>query len=379
MQIIPQDACGLPAPGKTPPKQNTIAFVFDIDGVFVRGVEPVPGGAQSLSSLQAKRIPFLFLTNGGGKSEKAHVDLLSSRLGLSFCEDQFVQSHTPFRDLVPEFGDKTILVLGGGANHTVRDVAHEYGFKKVMTSSDLVKEEGGHVYPFMELTQDHHDELGRKHKAHAVDREDGTIKISAIMVLSSPRDVGLDLSLVLDLLQSDGGLVGTLSAKNGDPTLPNNGYLQDGQPKVYFCNPDLTWATSYHNPRVAQGMFKAYLEGGWTAITKGADLSSHIEVYGKPTEKTYTYAEKTLLDYNVKLHGPDAPPIKAIYMVGDNPESDVRGANSFQSTTGITWKSVLVCTGVHDEGSVPAYVPTVIVKDAKEAVEWAILDASLDQ
>jgi len=62
-------------------------------------------------------------------------------------------------------------------------------------------------------------------------------------------------------------------------------------------------------------MFKAYLEGGWKAITNGADLSSHVCMYGKPTQNTFAYAEKALLAYHRKINGPNASRVKTIYMV----------------------------------------------------------------
>lgn len=56
------------------------------------------------------------------------------------------------------------------------------------------------------------------------------------------------------------------------------------------------------------------------------------------------------------------------YMVGDNPASDIAGANAHG------WSSILVRTGVfHDtHGEKPAYQPTVIVDDVEKGVEWAI-------
>jgi hypothetical protein len=63
-------------------------------------------------------------------------------------------------------------------------------------------------------------------------------------------------------------------------------------------------------------MFKAYLEGGWKAITNGADLSSHVCMYGKPTQNTFAYAEKALLAYHRKINGLNASRVKTIYMVG---------------------------------------------------------------
>lgn len=64
--------------------------------------------------------------------------------------------------------------------------------------------------------------------------------------------------------------------------------------------------------------------------------------------------------------------LERVFMVGDNPESDIRGANEFQSPDGTEWTSVLVNTGVYREGSKPAYAPKVIVKDVLEAVKWAL-------
>ncbi len=45
------------------------------------------------------------------------------------------------------------------------------------------------------------------------------------------------------------------------------------------------------------------------------------------------------------------------------------------SPAGIEWKSILVCTGVYEEGTVPKFKPTTIVKDVKAAVEWGLIDS----
>lgn len=63
-------------------------------------------------------------------------------------------------------------------------------------------------------------------------------------------------------------------------------------------------------------------------------------------------------------------------MVGDNPESDIRGANEFVSPQGVDWASVLVGTGVWNgkEGGAlgPKYVPRKEVDDVFGAVRWAL-------
>lgn len=40
---------------------------FDIDGVLVRGQEVLPGARESLKALEDARVPFVFVTNGGGE------------------------------------------------------------------------------------------------------------------------------------------------------------------------------------------------------------------------------------------------------------------------------------------------------------------------
>lgn len=354
------------------PNTCIVAFVFDIDGVLVKGAKPLPGATEALKHLQDNNIPFMFLTNGGGKTEQAHVENVGMRLRLKFDVDQFVQSHTPYLELVNEYKDKTVLVLGGQKND-IRIVAKSYGFQKVITSSDLYAAYHD-ISAFSEMSRDHHLEHGA---AHEIPREkDGRIKVSAIFVFSSPRDWALDNQVIIDLLLSEKGYIGTRSPLNGNPSLPNNGYLQDDQPTIHYCNLDRTWPTSYKEPRFAQGLFRAGLNGIWAEVSGGADLTSEM-CFGKPTEPTYVYAEKTLQAYHEKLHAqhsPEtmAPELQTIYMVGDNPLSDIQGANNFESKMGAEWESILVETGVHAPRTTPIHTPTVIVKGVKEAVEWGL-------
>lgn len=83
-----------------------------IDGVLLRSHDPIPGAHEALAKLQSRKIPFLLLTNGGGKHEEERVAELSRKLEVPLDTSMFVQSHTPFADL-EEYKDKTILVVGG--------------------------------------------------------------------------------------------------------------------------------------------------------------------------------------------------------------------------------------------------------------------------
>lgn len=346
---------------------NKAAFAFDIDGVLVHGKNPIPGARETLRRLQENGIPFIFLTNSGGVTEKVNLEKLALRLGdITFDEAQMVQSHTPFHALVEQYQDKTILVLGGHGDN-IRQVANGYGFRNVVTSSDLVVQDE-HVHPFPEMTKAHHDQYGRKWSASHPPQ------IAAIMVWSSPRDWCLDLQVTIDLLLSSKGVVNTRSELNGNPTLSNSGYLQDGQPKLFFCNPDLEWKTEHEHPRLAQGAFREALRGLWNHATQGAAQLEYT-ICGKPTHTTYQYGERALQDLIAANPSLDGGDIEFVYMIGDNSASDIAGANTYKPQRGYRWRSVLVETGVYRTGTIPAHVPNHIAKDVKVAVEWALADA----
>jgi len=145
------------------------------------------------------------------------------------------------------------------------------------------------------------------------------LKIDAILVFHDPRDWALDMQLVIDILLSSRGIMGTYSSKNNDPNLPNRGFQQDGQPPIYFSNPDLWWAAEYHLPRLGQGGFREALEGVWAAVTGGPKMGVELErrMIGKPYQETYAFAAKKLEAHRRSLLGEGAStPLKRVYMVG---------------------------------------------------------------
>ena len=203
------------------------------------------------------------------------------------------------------------------------------------------------------------------------------MQISAVLVFHDPRDWALDTTILLDLLLSHKGYLGTRSALNGNLTLPNNGYQQDGQPPLIFSNSDLFWAAEWHLSRLGQGGFKEAFEGVWKAATSGAELKK--ELWGKPFANTYAFAEKKLISQRSIILGARVKAgLKDVYMIGDNPESDIRGANTFDSPTGATWRSILVKTGVYENGE-PAHKPNAIVDDVWDAVEWGLKKSGWDR
>jgi hypothetical protein len=216
-----------------------------------------------------------------------------------------------------------------------------------------------------------------------ISRDDpsGSLKVDAIFVFNHSRDWGLDITIILDILLSQQGIVGTHSSKNNDPKLPNRGFQQDGQPKLYFSNQDLFATSDYHLPRLGQGGFREALEGVWAAVTGGRGVELQKKIIGKPFHETFLFAERLLMQHR---EGPlpaekrddgdesDQARLERVYMVGDNPESDIRGANEYRSPWGTEWHSVLVRSGDFTGGEEPAWEPKVIVDGVWGAVRWGL-------
>ncbi|KAK2734922.1 hypothetical protein FQN57_001419 [Myotisia sp. PD_48] len=350
------------------------AFAFDIDGVLVRSSKPLPGASQSLAFLQQQRIPFILLTNGGGMLETDRISHLNEKLGITLHHDLIIQSHTPFTQLVAgnkdqsPLADKRVLVVGGPGDKC-REVAKHYGFKSVLTPGDIFMSHPS-IWPFAKPFTNHYKKYTMPLET-PIDPIDPSqsLKIDAILVFNDPRDWALDIQVIIDILLSRDGIVGTVSNKNGRDDLPNRGYQQDGQPALYFSNPDLLWAAAYHQPRLGQGGFKAALEGVWAAMTGGPATGVHLQttVIGKPHRSTYEFAEKRLLE----LRAQDSVSLDTVYMIGDNPESDIRGANSYNDFTNTNWVPVLVRSGVYDGGE-PLWTPRTITDGVREAVNWCL-------
>ncbi|KAI9760324.1 MAG: hypothetical protein M4579_001728 [Chaenotheca gracillima] len=362
------------------------AFAFDIDGVLLRSSKPIPGAQKALSHLQKYKIPFIFLTNGGGKHESDRVAELSEKLQISLDPSMFVQSHTPFANMVDGRGlgglrlrDKCVLVVGGEGNKC-RDVAERYGFQNVVTPGDIFAASPS-IWPFSNVFSSYYESFA-KPLPRPIDPKDPSrsLKIDAIMVFNDPRDWALDTQVILDLLMSSNGVLGTMSSKNNNPELPNRGFQGDGQPALYFSNPDLWWAAEYPLPRLGQGGFREAFEGVWAAATGGPTQGVELKktIIGKPYQGTYEFAEHMLNSHRTAIFpGGDAGKLSEVFMVGDNPHSDIQGANDYKSPWGSSWTSMLVRTGIYTGGK-PSVQPKLIVDDVWDAVRAGLMKAGWD-
>lgn len=331
---------------KTAAAKN-MAFAFDIDGVLVHGDRLIPEGKRVLEILNGDnelgiKIPHIFLTNGSGKPEKARCAQLSKILHSPISTEQFIQSHTPMSALAEYY--ETVLVVGG-ENYQCREVAKQYGFKNIIVPNDIVAAQPT-ISPLKEF-------FTAEQRATSTPRDFSKIKINAILVFSDSRDYATDLQIIMDLLQSDNGVLGTVAK---DPT--------KNRIPIYFSQGDLLCPTEHPTPRMSQGTFRISLEAIYKAIT-GVELER--VVYGKPEVATYTYADEVLTSWMGQIHNEERLP-QNIYMIGDNPQSDIIGGNMYG------WNTCLVRTGVFQGGENDEKNPASfgVFNNVLEAVQTAV-------
>lgn len=389
------------------PRVASYAFCFDIDGVILRGPDTIPQAVEAIRMLNGDnkyniKVPSIYVTNGGGKPELVRAEDLSKRLQTEIRVDQIIQGHTPMRDLVPLY--KNVLVVGGVGN-VCRNVAESYGFKNVFTPLDILKWNPA-VSPYHDLTE---EEIA----CCKTGVDFGKTPIDAILVFADSRNWAADQQIILELLLSKNGVMGTESK------------TFDEGPEIYFAHSDFIWATNYKLNRYGMGALQVSIAALYREHT-GRELKVHR--FGKPQAGTFKFANKVLskwrkgmLDEHLKklsVNDPDAndadilvnedgeefinqsklesgdyedddedgtigklgelslqdkitlqmPPASTVYFVGDTPESDIRFANSHDDS----WFSILVKTGVYKDGTVPKYKPKHTCENVLEAVKFAI-------
>ncbi|RQM09618.1 hypothetical protein DD237_007142 [Peronospora effusa] len=303
----------------------SFGIAFDIDGVFIRGDHALPKAKQVLQSLEKNKVPYIFLTNGGGCMEEDKAKNLSRILDWPIHSDHMILSHTPMRELAKIYAHKRVLVMG---SHDVWRVAECYGFKKVVSVKDLLHHYPTQ-YPFIHYDQrsaPHHDE-----------------PIEAIIVMHDPINWAPEIQVAVDVL------VG------GDP--PGSGRPSGKQIPLFLSNDDFVFSGAYPAPRFAQGAFTRCLKLLYEDLT-GRKLD--VTNYGKPYKVTYNYAQSLLNT----VSGQDEP-LKHLYGIGDNPQADIQGANN----AGDEWTSVLVRTGIYDGSSDPEHEADVVVDDVYDAIK----------
>ncbi|XP_059040329.1 haloacid dehalogenase-like hydrolase domain-containing 5 isoform X1 [Mustela lutreola] len=334
-------AQGFSSSVQSPP---TFGFLLDIDGVLVRGHRVIPAALEAFRRLVNAhgqlRVPVVFVTNAGNILQHSKAQELSALLGFKVEPDQVILSHSPMK-LFSQYHNKRMLVSGQGP---VVENARVLGFENVVTVDELRM-----AFPVLDMV-----DLQRRPKTTPLLRNDFPA-IEGVLLLGEPVRWETSLQLIMDVLLSNGN-PGTGLATAPYPHLP-----------VLASNMDLLWMAEAKMPRFGHGTFLLCLETIYQKLT-GKELK-YEGLMGKPSVLTYQYAED-LIQQQAERRG-WAAPIQKLYAVGDNPMSDVYGANLFHKylqmakhggaeewgASGL-WKqrpsatqscaSILVCTGVYN-------------------------------
>ncbi|TYH73493.1 hypothetical protein ES332_D05G333300v1 [Gossypium tomentosum] len=296
-------------------KRCNFGIAFDIDGVILRGRVPVGGSPQALRRLYLDSgeliVPYLFLTNGGGIPETKRAKELSELLGVNIMASQVVQGHSPFRNLLKKFENELIIATGKGDPALVMS---EYGFKKVLSLEEFAS--------YFE-SMDPVSQYKRWTTMPQSDRKEPAVprynvlseRIKAAFVVSDPVDWGRDIQVLCDVLRSGG--------------LP--GGANNNQPPLYFAADDLEYQAAFPSKRLGIGAFRIALESVFNRINP---KRLECVTYGKPNPFVFKNAEVILSqlqsssrqDHSKNNRVPGSHPFEMLYMIGDNPSVDVKGA-----------------------------------------------------
>ncbi|KAL2332072.1 hypothetical protein Fmac_019653 [Flemingia macrophylla] len=342
----------------------SFGIAFDIDGVVLLGSSPVggsPGALRKLYDADGRlKIPYVFLTNGGGFPEAKRAFELSQSLGINVSPYQVLQGHSPFKQLVKRFENELIVAVGKGEPAAVMS---EYGFKYVLSIDEYAScfENIDPLAPYktwkIKLAATQNANFNESiHKNDVFSK-----RVQAAFVVSDPVDWSRDIQVLCDILKT-GGLPG----RNVGP-----------QPHIYFANDDLEYQTKFPSERLGMGAFRIALESIFNRIHSH---SLEYTCFGKPHPSVFKNAEivlqklvRSLYDDFYDINDNDPPYFKRLYMIGDNPAVDIKGSRQ----TGHPWFSILTRTGVfkgkenHDK-----FPADLVVDTVEEAVDYILAKES---
>ncbi|GAB5360257.1 hypothetical protein AAMO2058_000612200 [Amorphochlora amoebiformis] len=349
-------------------RRRVPAFVFDIDGVFKNGGKYAPYGAGVLRKLQTAKIPYVFMTNGGGgRTEEQYAIEMSKKIasfdstaskpqkGVYAQEDQMVLSYSPFKTHLKHLKNEHVLIVGCPR---AMNAAEEFGFKHTTSMRDYAKRHST-MNPF------HKGGCEKDDKVVSDEKETWDEDFKAILVFTDPSDFFESLQIITDLL---------LSSRPGEVEYEKNHRIP-----IVFSNPDLLWKSQFKFPRFGQGAFRLSLEACYKARMQAMNLPeeeiqerlSDFIQFGKPYDIQFLHARRAAVRQAEKMESE----ISHFYMVGDNPASDILGAvrmNALSAQKGLQrWSGLLVRSGVYNEGEDPKGA-SKIFDTVVQAVEYGL-------
>ncbi|XAR60501.1 hypothetical protein NMG60_11033910 [Bertholletia excelsa] len=341
---------------RAPSTRPSFGIAFDIDGVILRGNNTIGGSPEALRRLYDEssgtlRVPYVFLTNGGGVPESKRSAVLSRQLGVTILPSQVIQGHTPFKQLLKRFENELIIAVGKGEP---AEVMSEYGFKNLVLIDDYAScfENIDPLAPYKKWTTRHVVNQNSSLRSIVCSQ-----RVQAVFIVSDSVDWSRDIQVLCDILRT-GGLPGKEIAH---------------QPPLYFSHDDLHYQAEFPCERFGMGAFRIALESVFNSIHP---KSLEYTTYGKPNPSVFKGAEAVLKEVlsfccnkTVNDVGSGNHVFKTLYMIGDNPSVDIKGAKQ----AGHPWFSILTRTGVFKgKGNHSEHPADLVVDTVEEAVDYIL-------
>lgn len=86
------------------------AILFDLDGVFYEGEQPVSGAAEVMTWIAQQQLPYLFLTNTTSRSRQAIVDKLAA-MQITTDVDHILTPPVAARVLLQQYADNPVALF----------------------------------------------------------------------------------------------------------------------------------------------------------------------------------------------------------------------------------------------------------------------------
>jgi HAD superfamily hydrolase (TIGR01456 family) len=311
------------------PLHGTCGVVLDMDGVVTAGDTVIEGSDVAIQHMQELKIPFVFLSNGGGMTEEtraAHVSKLL-RLKEPVTPDQIILGHSPFRYVAPLYKDRPVLIIGPQPGSL--EAAREYGFN---CASSVYEVQVAHpeLVPLKKFPK---EDLPVVEQNRAIARQKvinnealDYPRFDAVFIFNDKHFDGLnDTQVIVDVLTAPYGQIGPYVSKY--QTVP-----------LYMAADNLLWQAKVPEPRLGQGAVREMITAAFRCVT-GEQLQ--VAQFGKPRRIAYAVALDALKRESERL-GWNPDELRTACMVGDDVETDVVGANA----AGWPWLSVHVLSGV---------------------------------
>ena len=291
---------------------GSVGIVLSIHVICNNGAL-IDGSKEAIQYLYNKRIPFLIMANDS-MGEDHQTRLLSSLLEIPIYSEQIIMPYSPMKLLAKHYANDNVLI---GGPPTCTGIMKSYGFNKAISIKNW-KERYPELIPFRKQT------LSGKSPNTPCDKPilgQNSISpypcISAIFMCAVSHDAFNDIQVILDLLQSNQGVI-------SPDILDNRNIYNRAQSIPLYMASDELFYPGPTAPRLGGGAFREML---CTVYSCATGTLPHIIQYGKPRSISYKYAERQMEDITKRYFGWKNAP-NHIIMIGDNIETDIVGANA---------------------------------------------------